>query len=232
MPKPQTCRAAAAKTITKLHTVWFCVLSVSAILTSGCQSMYYSTMEKFGVEKRDILVDRVEDAQEAQQDAKRQFESALEQFIAVTNYNGGDLEQQYKKLKSEYEDSQSKAQDVSKRIADVDRVAGDLFAEWKQELSQYSNQDLKRASQKQLQTTQKSYKKLIDAMKTAEAKIQPVLDALEDRVLFLKHNLNANAIASLRHEKKTVELNIAVLIRDMNNSIEEADRFIKSMTSQ
>jgi hypothetical protein len=40
---------------------------VSAALVSlGCDRVYYSTMKKFGMEKRDILVDRVRDAQKAQ----------------------------------------------------------------------------------------------------------------------------------------------------------------------
>lgn len=46
-------------------------------------------MEKLGFEKRDLLVSRV---REAQQDTKKQFESALQQFIAVTNFSGGALE--------------------------------------------------------------------------------------------------------------------------------------------
>ena len=76
---------------------------LAAMLLAGCQSVYYKTMEKFGYEKRDILVDRVDDAREAQQEAKKQFESALAQFIAVTNFSGGELERQYNKLKDEFE---------------------------------------------------------------------------------------------------------------------------------
>ena len=56
------------------------------LLLAGCASAYYGAMEKFGIEKRDILVDRVEDSREAQEEAREQFESALEQFIAATNF--------------------------------------------------------------------------------------------------------------------------------------------------
>lgn len=211
----------------RLIFAWFLF---SLLLLTACQSMYYDTMETFGIEKRNILVSRVESAQESQQDAKQQFESALEQFIAVTNYSGGDLEKQYKKLKNEYEDSQSKAEKVRDRIDAVESVARDLFEEWQQELAQYSSQTLRRSSEQQLKNTQRSYNKLIRSMNTAEKKIKPVLTAFYDRVLFLKHNLNANAIASLRSEKKTVETDITSLIREMNNAIAEADRFIQSMT--
>lgn len=198
---------------------------------SGCQTAYYRTMEKFGYEKRDILVKRVDNAREAQQEAKKQFESALQQFIAVTNFEGGNLQQQYERLKDEFEESEDKAKDVRKRIASVERVATDLFAEWKEELTQYKDQNLRRSSQRQLRDTQARYRQLIGAMKRAEKKIDPVLAAFRDRVLFLKHNLNARAIASLRNNRQAVESDIASLIRDMNKSIAEADRFIKDMSA-
>lgn len=41
-----------------------------ALCLGGCSSAYYKTMENFGVEKRDILVDRVEEARDAQDDAR------------------------------------------------------------------------------------------------------------------------------------------------------------------
>ena len=207
----------------------FIVLGMLVVLT-GCQSMYYGAMEKVGYEKRDILVDRVDNAREAQQEAKEQFESALEQFVVMTNYKGGELEKQYKNLKSEYEDSKARAEDVRERIESVEHVSGALFDEWKMEIAQYSNRDLKRASEKQMRDTKSSYSRLISTMKKAEKKIEPVLNAFNDRVLFLKHNLNANAISSLRSQKKAVESDIKSLIADMNKSIDEADKFIKAMS--
>ena len=207
------------------------LLFVAAALFAGCQSAYYGAMEKFGYEKRDILVNRVEDAREAQQEAKKQFESALAQFIAVTNFSGGELEQQYNKLKGEFDDSESRANTVRKRIADVERVAQDLFSEWEKELTQYTSPELRRSSQSQLNTTRARYRELIGAMKRAEKKLDPVLAAFHDRVLFLKHNLNARAIASLKAERAKIQADITTLVADMNRSIAEADRFIKDMSA-
>jgi uncharacterized protein involved in exopolysaccharide biosynthesis len=206
------------------------MLLIAALMLGGCQSMYYGGMEKFGIEKRDILVTRVDNARVAQQDAKEQFGSALEKFIAVTNYSGGDLEKQYKMLKEEYEDSKSRAEAVHDKVQSVENVADALFKEWEDELKQYSSAELRRSSERQLKATRNSYATLLTAMKAAEKKIDPVLAAFNDRVLYLKHNLNANAIASLKAQRKTVETDIQALIKDMNNSITEADKFIKSMS--
>lgn len=202
------------------------------VMVGGCQSIYYGAMEKFGIEKRDILVERVGNAREAQQDAKEQFSSALDKFIAVTDYSGGDLEKQYRILKEEYEDSVERAEAVRERIQSVEDVADALFEEWENELDQYSSAALRRSSARQLKVTQRSYATLIAAMKSAEKKMDPVLAAFHDRVLYLKHNLNASAIASLKTQRAAIETDIQALIKDMNRSIAEADRFIQSMSNE
>ena len=65
------------------------------LLFTGCESAYYGTMEQFGVHKRDILVDRITEAQSAQQEGQEQFRDALEQFRSVVNFDGGELAQIY-----------------------------------------------------------------------------------------------------------------------------------------
>jgi hypothetical protein len=66
-------------------------------------------------------------------------------------------------------------------------------------------------------------------MKRAETRMAPVLAAFQDQVLYLKHNLNAQAIASLDKEFVTVTMNIAGLIAAMEKSISEAEAFMKSL---
>jgi hypothetical protein len=206
------------------------LLLLSVLLqASGCQTVYYGTMEKFGVHKRDIMVDRVEEARDSQQEAKKQFQSALEQFSTVLSYKGGKLEDKYETLQAEYKKSKAKADEVKKRIDAVEDVSEALFSEWENELGQYSSSSLRRESARKLSQTRKQYDQLIKAMRRAEAKIDPVLKAFKDQVLYLKHNLNAQAIASLRNELVTVESDIAVLIKEMEKSIGEADSFIQTM---
>jgi hypothetical protein len=118
---------------------------------------------------------------------------------------------------------------VSDRIASIESVAKDLFREWEKELDQYSNADLRRSSEKKLDETKARYEDLIGAMKKAEGKMEPVLTAFRDQVLFLKHNLNAQAVASLQGEVTNLESEIGALVRDMEAAIAEADSFIKQM---
>ena len=203
----------------------------AAVLTllAGCESVYYDTMEQFGIHKREILIDRIEDAQDAQEDGQEQFKDALEQFQAVVNFDGGDLELVYNKLNDEYEDSEDAAETIRERIDQVEDVAEDLFDEWTAELEQYSNAALRRDSERQLRETRRRYERLISSMRRAEQTIDPVLASLKDNVLYLKHNLNARAIASLKGELSTVNQDVENLISAMQRAIAESNAFIEDM---
>jgi Skp family chaperone for outer membrane proteins len=202
---------------------------VFVLLCAGCSSAYYGAMEKIGFAKREILVDRVGDAQKAQSAAKAQFASALERFLAVTKVDGGELQRKYNELNREFGRSETRAQEVRTRIAAVEDVAEALFREWKKELSQYSNAALRSESERQLGTTRRRYDDLLRLMRRAADRMDPVLATFRDQVLFLKHNLNARAIASLDTTTRTLEADITRLIADMEVSIRESDAFIRSM---
>ncbi|MCB1648281.1 MAG: DUF2959 domain-containing protein [Pseudomonadales bacterium] len=196
---------------------------------SACESAYYGTMEQFGVHKRDILVDRIAEAQSAQQEGQQQFRDALERFRSVVNFDGGELEQIYDRLNTEFEASESAADTIRDRIRSVESVAEALFDEWGEELELYTNQSLRQDSEQQLRDTRTRYTRLIGAMHRAEATLDPVLNSLRDNVLYLKHNLNARAIASLRGELDTINTDVDRLIDAMQQAISESDRFIAEM---
>jgi len=215
-------------TITKYRLNLVSLATISTLLVA-CSTAYYGTMEKLGYPKRELLVNRVETARDAQQDAKEEFKSALEKFRTVVNFDGGALEEKYAELKSAYDRSSARAEAVSDRIESVEDVAEYLFEEWESELDQYTNADLRRSSARKLEQTKRQYTRLIGAMKRAEKKMDPVLAAFKDQVLYLKHNLNAKAIASLQTELVSVQSDVDALIREMNASIREANTFISAM---
>lgn len=205
------------------------LVSVMGLLLGGCQSAMIAAGEAVGYEKREQLVDRVESARDGQEAAKEQFADALEEFRALTGPVDEELEEIYDRLSRSLRRSESRAEGVSDRIDNVEVVAKKLFNEWEKELDQYESQTLRSASEEQLGTTRAQYARLIGAMRKAESTMDPVLSALRDQVLFLKHNLNARAIASLDQELSVLEGDIADLIGEMQASIDEANAFIEQM---
>jgi len=205
------------------------LLPALALTLAGCQSAYYGAAEQFGIYKRDILVDRVEESRDAQADAEEQFQSALEQLSELTNFDGGDLEDVYDDMNDEYEASVAAAEDVSERIDAVDDVAQSLFREWEAEIEEYSNARFKADSQAKLRDTRKRYDGMLTVLRGSEAKMEPVLSALKDNVMYLKHNLNARAINSLKGELSSVNNDVSSLLASMQKSINESDAFIKQL---
>lgn len=200
-----------------------------ALLAAGCSSVQYAALEKMGIHKRDLLVDRVEAARDAQNEAREQFLSAYEQFAALVGYVGGDLERRYATLNREYERSERATRNIDDRIEAVESVAEALFREWRRELDDYTDPNLRRSSERRLEATRRRYATLIQSMRDARAKIDPVLDVLRDQVLYLKHNLNAHAFASLAGEAVSMERKVDALVREMEAAIAEANRFIARM---
>jgi len=204
-------------------------LIAACLLLSGCQSAYYGAMEKVGYHKRDIMVDRVKDAKESQEDAQKEFSSALEEMQALLNHDGGNLEKAYNKAKDEYESAQSAADNVSNRIKKVEDVAEALFDEWQDEIGEISKASLRRNSEAKLKETRRAYEQLIKSMHRAESKMPPILTAMKDNMLYLKHNLNAQAIGAIKGEFASLQTDISGLIKEMNKSINESNKFIESL---
>ncbi|WP_028116397.1 DUF2959 domain-containing protein [Ferrimonas senticii] len=199
------------------------------LLLSGCQSAYYAAAEQVGYHKREILVDRVEDTQESQQEAQQQFSSALEQLKTLVSFDGGDLEAVYDQVKGKYDDSKAAADSVSSHIDAVDDVANAMFDEWQDEIGQYQSANLRRSSEQQLRDTKRRYADMLSAMRRAEDKMEPVLRRLKDNELFLKHNLNASAISAIGNEFSSLQVEINRLIKEMNSAIAESDQFIATL---
>ena len=211
------------------------IIALTIVLLSfvpGCETTrkgYYNAWEKFGYAKRERLVDNVKEARQEQVEAKQQFANALEQFKSVVNFQGGDLDKFYNKLNREYERSEGQAAAVRDKITGVKRVATALFDEWKGEIGEIKDSKLQSQSRKLYDQTQDNYAELIERMDAAAASMDPVLSSFKDRVLFLKANLNAQAIASLKGTELELSGDIDRLIREMEASIREADQFIANL---
>ena len=205
------------------------LLAVLAWSVTGCSRLYYASMEKIGKEKRDILVGRILEGRKDQEEAKKQFQTTLQAFQAVTGFQGGKLETVYNKLNDEYEDAASRAKAVSDRIESIERVGNDLFKEWEKEVGSMRDASLRSRSQTMLRDTRLRQRQYLRTMRATERRMQPVLEVFRDQVLFLKHNLNAKAVNSLKGVSVKLDAEVAGLVKDIEASVAEADAFVASL---
>ena len=217
------------KALLPLLTAAASVLLLGACATAMDMASSAAKEKVFGIHKRDTLVKRVSKARDAQQETKEEFASALEEFTALTEFDGGELQDKYNKLKKQYDRAKDQSDEVKSRNDDVERVARLMFREWESEIGEITSDSLRNNSERQLASSKNRFEDLMGAMRRAEKSIDPVLETFNNHVLSLKHSLNAQAIDSLQGEVRVVEAKVDSLIREMEAAIAEADAFIQSM---
>jgi gas vesicle protein len=219
------------KTIGVYMTSRIALLMTAMVFSAsfGCQTTYYTVWEKLGKEKRHLLKDNVEAAQSEQEKASEEFKDALTRVKEIYGFHGGDLEAMYDKLSENYEACEDRAAAVEDRIQKVERIAADLFEEWENEINEMANAKFKAKSHESLRATKKRYARLNTAMVKAQARMEPALRHLKDYVLYLKHNLNAQAIGALGQEVHDIEGEVETLIGDIANSVKEAEDFLRTL---
>ncbi len=205
------------------------ITAFAALCLAGCASTKYAVLEKFGIPKRELFKKYVVAARDEQKAAGQQFQDALSRLKTVYGFSGGKLESAYDALKSDYDRSNARATTVKSRIRDVESVSSALFTEWEQEIQQITTATLAADSRSKLADTRARYESMHAALVRAEQGMDPVLAKLKDNVLYLKHNLNTQAIASLKGEATNIQGEIGRLIDEMNASIRKADEFIKTL---
>jgi hypothetical protein len=207
----------------------FCLTLILAL--AGCTTTYYKAMRTLGKEKRDILVSPILDAKKDQQQTKQQLQTTMESFQQLTGFKGGSLEKSYKRLNSDYEKADDQARKLHDRIDSIDKVSQDLFKEWQGEINEMDNRKLKTQSSAMLRDARIRQASYLKAMRKTEDQMTPVLHAFHDQVLFLKHNLNARAIGSLKNTSASIQDDVTVVLASIDGSMKEADNLIASLNS-
>ena len=147
----------------------------------------------------------------------------------TSNPKSDDLFDKYSKFKRAYDDCEYRVNELADSIENIEDVSRNMFDEWTDQLAEYTNQDLRRASETQRADTQRSYDVLIAATKSAERAIKPVHATFHDQVLFLKGNVNAEAIVTLQGQTAAVDADVAKLVVDLDAAIAAAEKFLEGM---
>ena len=205
-------------------------LALLCVTLTSCSALYFGAMEHLGKQKRDILVQRILAVKKDQQATQEQLKTTLQAFQEVTGFQGGNLEKVYNKLNKEYERCEGRATKLKGRVDSVDQVAASMFSEWQSEIKSMHNRTLRDQSENLLLTARQQHAQYMRKMRRTEENIQPVLQAFRDQVTFLKHNLNARAISSLKKTSAQIDLQAAALIRDIDASSKEADNYIQTLS--
>ena len=206
------------------------ILVLLSLFSMGsCSSLYYGFWETFGQDKRDLLKSEIENSNDDQKDIKEEFSSTLERIKKEYNFDGGELERTYDYLSTRYEDAKKRQSKLQDRINKIKEIGSDLFKEWKKEALEIKNSKYRRSSLAKLSRTKTQFAKLRSHLEKTEKRLEAVMSKFKDQVLFLKHNLNAKALGSLKVEFKEIEKGINQLIENINSSQSTNNIFIEKM---
>jgi hypothetical protein len=210
-------------------TLRFLVFFACTMLGS-CQAMYFTTMEKLGVEKREILLDRLEEAHDKLQIAQVRFDGSLSAFREIVGGEEGNLQQNYDRYSDSYDKSEDAAADFYDTVASVQVVAGLMFDEWKRDSGEILDNNLRRASRENYTKATARYERTLRAFRRVEARMDPVLTTFRDHVLYLKLNLHPQALSTLRDNEKDVVDDLQELGQLIKNALKEGAELIEAMS--
>lgn len=213
--------------------LWSVVIGMAvlagALTAPGCRTVYYSAWEALGTERREMLRSELLAMVDDQESAREAFTDSLSQVKGLTNFQGGQLEREYERLKGSYEDSEAAADQIDSRISDIEHVAEAMFEEWNTELAAMQAKRLKEQSRETFRVTRERYDAMHLSLVASRDGMRKVLRYFHDHVLFLKHNLNAQAMGSLGESMQEIEVSIDELKVGIESAIQEAQGFLKTL---
>jgi hypothetical protein len=201
----------------------FSLLLLFLSLLSGCTSVYYQALEHNGIDKRDLLIERIDKVHNAQVAASEQFKRTLLTYRSVVLFQGSAVSERERQLRADLHASQLCARSVRYHLDGVAAVARDFFREWKKEIAQYKDVDAQRRAQASFQRTHDDYEVLYTELEETEARMGPALELLSDQILELEHRTKANSDARALAK---VEQRFDTLIAQIKRTNEHADQLV------
>jgi phosphoenolpyruvate-protein kinase (PTS system EI component) len=140
----------------------------------------------------------------------------------------GDAVKAHKELVAAVEDSEDQAEDLRKGIEKMQAAAVPVFDQWTKDLEAYSNPEMRQRSQARLSAARERYDSVLAAVEPLLVEYETVNQSLRDHVLFLKHDMNPAALATIQDDVRRVAKDAAGLDGRFNSGRAAATAYIES----
>lgn len=139
-------------------------------------------------------------AEKSIQDVVEHVKSMLESYNTIVGGKAKDVQSEYKKLSSDLKATDKKIQTATKGTDAMNKQADKFFVQWEKELDEYSSDSMKEKSTQRLETAKQRYQSLGQTLDEASKAFEPLMQNLNDQILFLGRDLSDAAIADLQDE--------------------------------
>ncbi|HEX5137005.1 MAG TPA: DUF2959 family protein [Planctomycetota bacterium] len=184
---------------------------------------------KSGPADVDDLVAAVEKVNKELDASKASMLSAVQGLQSITAPDfQGDAAKAHKDLVKAVEASEDQADDLRNRIEEMQAAAAPVFDQWTKDLEAYSNPEMRQRSQARLAAARERYDAVVAAVDPLLVEYESINQSLRDHVLFLKHDMNPAAIATIQDDVRSVAKDAASLDGQFNNGRAAARAYIDS----
>jgi len=185
-----------------------------------------------GVKRVEQLVKSAGSTVQAIGDAKLQFIKTIDVYNSILAEDAKDRKKLYKKLQSEMAATQEKRAEVGRRADHMRLEAGIVFKSWADSTVGIESPDLRKRSEERLEKTKDRCAEIQSAGQSAVDVYAPVMKALQDQVTYLGHDLNAEAVASLKPDAEKVNAQAQELTKRLDEAIAVANQNINALRPQ
>jgi len=177
------------------------ILAVGTCLVLGGTGVH---AQKKNAKAAESLAKSGENAKQAMNDLVGHLDKMLKGYNAIIDGSAKNTQSAYKKLASDLKSTEKMVQGAGKQLSALNKEAEKFFAAWDKDLKGFSNEDLKQKSQDRLDASKAKFAALGEALGQAGDAFGPLVQNLNDQILYLGRDLSPEAIADLADEAETL----------------------------
>lgn len=206
--------------------------AVAALLLASlpaCSFVNNLIKGKSGPADVDDLVAAVENVQKELDASKGSMLAAVQGLQAITAPDfQGDAVKAHKELVEVVENSEDQADELRGAIEDMQAASVPVFDQWTKDLEAYSNPEMRQRSQARLSAARERYDAVLAAVEPLLVEYEAVNQTLRDHVLFLKHDMNPAALATIQDDVRSVAKDAASLDGRFNSGRAAAIAYVEA----
>jgi hypothetical protein len=185
-----------------------------------------------GVKQVERLVKASGNTVKAIGETKVQLMKTMDVYNALLADDATDRKKLYKNLQKEMDNTEQRRLKIGEEAAKMQTEADTLFAQWGESAAAIDNPDLRKRSEERLEATKASYAEIEAVGQKAADLYAPFMKDLQDQITYLGHDLNAEAVASLKPEAAKLNEKAKTLTRSLDDTISTANEKIGALRPQ
>ncbi len=145
-----------------------------------------------------------ESSKAAVQDVLVSLDKLLAGYNSIINGQAKNPQSTYKKLVGDLKGTGKKIDGAKKQLAALNKEADKFFKAWEQDLANISSESLREKSTNRMEAAKKRYASIGETLTLAAGEFAPVIQNLNDQILFLGRDLSPEAVADLQDEAEAL----------------------------